>query len=103
MGQSVLYVIQPFTRRGNGAVILDIPAYSRDRAFAARLAQTLSQRKHGVLAVGALIDETGMLAPEAEIISGMGFMPTDLIVPHGEGSLDPAIGGLWRVRSAEGL
>ena len=35
MGQSVLYVIQPFTRRGNGAVILDIPAYSRDRAFAA--------------------------------------------------------------------
>ena len=81
MPNYVLYVVQPFIRRGNGAVIFDKPTYSRDRLFAARLAEVLSRRRHGVLAVGARLDECGHLAPEAEIIAGTGFLPTELVLP----------------------
>ena len=76
----IIYVIQSFSRGANGDLVWDAPAWSRDRAFAAMLTQSLSRTKAGVMTIGADFDASGDVAPEGEIIASHGRVPTSLLL-----------------------
>jgi hypothetical protein len=89
----IIYVVQSFSRGPDGALVWDAPAWSQDQAFAASLSQALARRKAGVMTIGVACDAAGDLAPEAQILSGYGAVPTSLIVPslQSQSASSPAV------------
>jgi hypothetical protein len=77
----IIYVVQPFSRGADGALVCDVPAWSKDRSFAASLASALSRSKAGVLTVEASFNGAGEVEPEGEIIASYGRVPTSLVLP----------------------
>jgi hypothetical protein len=88
---SIVYLIQPFSRDDDGRLVFDAPAWSRDRVFAASLTQSLARRKAGVMTFGTVCDFKGELSPEAEIVDGRGFVPTSLVLPVRTARGEPVI------------
>ena len=93
--ERIVYVIQPFSRAENGALVWDAPAWSQDRDFAVTLSRQLSHRKAGILSAGAVLGASGELAPEAAIIGGYGRIPTSLILSRA-GCAGDEIAGMVR-------
>jgi hypothetical protein len=88
----IIYVVQSFSRGRDGALVWDAPAWSQDQAFAASLSQALARRKAGVIAIEVPFDAAGNLAPEAQILSGYGAIPTSLILPSLQSTASQAVG-----------
>jgi hypothetical protein len=78
MGPSI-YVVQSFSRRADGAILFEEPAFSRDRDVAVALSRTFARRRAGVIALGARLDGAGRLSPDAEVIVAQGCVPMALI------------------------
>jgi hypothetical protein len=77
-----VYVVQPFSRDGSGALVRDTPVWSRDRGFAAALLRSLAKRKAGVMVLEVALDPTGELHAEGEIIGSHGTVPVALVLEH---------------------
>jgi hypothetical protein len=75
----VVYVVQSFSRTCDGQLAPDVPAWSRDGDFAATLSRSLAKRKTGVVTLSAMLESSGRLSAEAEIVSAYGLFPLSLL------------------------